>query len=140
MADEGMTQDAGVGALDPFGGNSQMVTWTSPINLGQFQHELRDALGDAVQLAVYVPREAPVGNLPGAEIPVDADHPLTLFVSPSSVDPTQLRSLLAAHRPDPYYGASAEERLVIQVRQKVAAGQELTPEELTLALKVLMRA
>ncbi len=113
--------------LDPFAGDSQSVTWTRPVNAGQLHDEVRAALGADVQLAVCgMGRQED-----GSPAPVDESSPLTVFVKPSSVDATKLRTVLGAHRPDPAYGRSPVQAAFEQARAAIAAGHVLKLEQLT---------
>jgi hypothetical protein len=91
------------------------------------------ALGPAVRLAAFFPLDD--DNDP---LPVDAQSPITLYVTPSSADLAAVRQVLAAHKPDPYYGMTDEEKVQAQLREKIAAGQTLSSEEMTLALQMLI--
>lgn len=120
--------------LDPFQGDSQMVKWGQEINLGQLKDEVTAALG-AVQMAVYPPEDEA-----GADLPVDADHPNLVFVSPSSVDLVALRRMLGAHRPDPHYGLTPEQIQQAQLHEKIRAKEPLTQDELLQAVQMLYGA
>ncbi|MGA5598387.1 hypothetical protein ACPCSE_29555 [Streptomyces cellulosae] len=118
---------------DPFQGDSQRLSWSRDMELGQLQEEVREALGEQVQLAVLFEHDE--HHVP---LPVDSEHPAVIYVHPSSTDLGALRQVLAAHRPDPYYGMTEEERAQAQVREKVAAGKPLTPDEMQLAFRMLL--
>jgi hypothetical protein len=118
---------------DPFQGDSQRFTWAREVGVGQLQDEVIQALGPDVRVVAFLPYDAE-----GAQLPVDAQNPITLCVTPSSADLAAVRQVLAAHKPDPYYGMSDEAKVQAQVREKISAGQTLTPEEMTLALQMLV--
>lgn len=126
-----MTDSEVMDVLDPFAGDSQMLKWPAEVNLGQLQVEVIAALG-AVQMAVYPPEDAS-----GAVLPVTAADPLVVFVSPASTDLAAMREVLAAHRPDPYYGLSPEQIRQVQLEAKVRSGADLTMEELQQAVRQL---
>jgi hypothetical protein len=117
----------------PFLGNSQRFTWSRDIEMGQLQDEVTLALGSDVRLAAFFPLDENE-----AAQPVDAHHPIILYVTPSSADVAAVKQVLGAHKPDPYYGMTDEEKVQAQLREKIASGQTLTPEELTLALQMLL--
>ena len=117
---------------DPFKGDSQRFTWPRGVEIGQLQDEVTLALGPSVRLAAFYPVDD------GVPLPVDAQNPVTLYVTPSSADLAAVRQVLAGHRPDPYYGMSEEERTNAQLREKIASGQTLTAEETTRALQMLI--
>lgn len=126
-----MTDAEVMDVLDPFAGDSQMLKWTSEVNLGQLQVEVIAALGP-VQMAVYPPEDAS-----GEVLPVSAADPLVVFVSPASTDLAAMRAVLAAHRPDPYYGLSPDQIQQVQLEAKVRSGADLTMEELQQAVRQL---
>ncbi|WP_428957923.1 hypothetical protein [Streptomyces sp. cg35] len=118
---------------DPFDGDSQKFSWPRQVNIGQLQIEVTEALGEQVRLAFILP----VGE-DGVDEPIDDDHPLVVYVTPSSADLAAVRQVMAAHRPDPYYGMSDEERQAAQLQEKVASGAELSLPEMQQALRLLM--
>lgn len=126
---------------DPFNGNSQVVTWGHPINLTQFVAELAAALPD-VRIISYQPMEnrGDVLNLGAAPVWADpsAEDPVVMYLSPSTVDLNAVQRLLVAHRPDPYFGLTDQQRLLVQVRDKLANGEVLTSEEMMIALQALL--
>lgn len=117
----------------PFRGDSQRLTWSRDLQIGQLQDEVTQALGPAVRLAAFFPLDD-VGD----PLTVGDQTPVTLYVTPSSADLAALKQVLAVHRPDPYYGMTDEEKAQAQIREKIAAGQTLSPEEMTLALQMLI--
>lgn len=132
-AEQPVAVEAGVESADPFGGDSQRFTWPREVSVGQLQTEVSAALGDGVRVAVIAPLDEE-----GAPVTVDAQSPLTMYVTPSSADLVGLRQVLAAHQVDPYFGMSGEERQQAQLREKIAAGGELTPGEMQQALRMLV--
>lgn len=116
---------------DPFEGDSRMLTWSEEVNIGQLVDELSAALPE-VQSAVCPPQ------VDGVDVDVDATNPLVIFVSPSSTDLSQVRQVLAAHRPDRYYGLSEQEVQEAQLVEKINSDQQLTPAEMQMALKMLI--
>lgn len=137
----GMTKDeetpqregAPADSADPFGGNSQRFTWTRSVMLGQLQDELDATVGPDVRIAMMFPLDGE-----GQETEVDAQNPITVYVTPSSADLAAVRQVMAAHRPDPYYGMSDEERQNAQLREKIASGVDLTPDEMQRAFRLLI--
>lgn len=129
--------DAAPGAqdryVDPFNGDSTIVKWATGINVGQLAVELQTALGDGVQLAAYLPQDEG-----GEETAPDESNPYVLFVSPSSVKAAAVRRVLAAHRPDPYFGMSEEDRARTQFIAKVQSPTDLSDEEMRHAVRLLM--
>jgi hypothetical protein len=119
--------------VDPFRGDSHRFTWNREVAVGQLQVEVTEALGPSVQVAAVIPIDE--DGLPG---PVSAQDPVIFYVTPSSVDLAAVRRVLAEHRPDPYYGMTDEEREQAQLREKIAAGGELTPGEMQMALRMLV--
>ncbi|PPS89450.1 hypothetical protein [Streptomyces sp. MH60] len=119
--------------VDPFRGDSYRFTWTRQVEVGQLQAEVTETLGPSVQVAAVIPIDE--DGMPG---PVSAEDPITFYVTPSSVDLAAVRRVLAEHRPDPYYGMSDEERAQAQLREKIAAGGQLTPDEMQMALRMLV--
>jgi hypothetical protein len=120
-------------AKDPFLGNSQCFTWARDLGIGQLQEEVSESLSPEVRIAALFPHDGQ-----GELLPVDAQHPITIYVTPSSADLAAVRQVLAAHRPDPYYGMSDEERTQAHLRAKIAAGEDLTPDEMQMALRMLV--
>lgn len=127
------TADDGGDSKCPFQGNSQRFTWSRDLEIGQLQEEVTGALGPDVRLAAFFPLDAE-----DAPLPVSAQHPITVYVTPSSADLAAVKQLLAVHKPDPYFGMTNEEKAQVQLREKIASGQTLTPEELTMALQMLV--
>lgn len=125
--------DEGLGAGDPFRGDCQRFTWTRQVEVGQLQAEVAEALGTSVQVAAVIPIDE--YGAPGV---VSAEDPITFFVTPSSVDLATVRKVLAEHRPDPYFGMDEEQKAQAQLKEKIAAGEALSPEETTRALQMLM--
>lgn len=117
----------------PFRGDSQRFTWSRDLEIGQLQEEITEALGPDVRLAAFFPLDDA-----GEPVGVDPQAPVTLYVTPSSADLAGVKQVLAAHKPDPYYGMTADERARAQLREKIASGQVLTPEETTEALQMLI--
>lgn len=117
----------------PFRGDSQRFTWPRDLQIGQLQEEVTGALGPDVRLAAFFPLDAD-----DAPVAVDAQNPVTLYVTPSSADVAGVKQVLASHKPDPYYGMTDEQRAQAQLREKIASGQTLTPEETTAALQMLI--
>lgn len=117
----------------PFRGDSQRLTWTRDLQIGQLQEEITEALGPDVRLAAFFPLDEA-----GEPVAVDAQTPVTLYVTPSSADLAGVKQVLAAHKPDPYFGMTDEEKARMQLREKIASGQALTPEETTAALQMLI--
>jgi hypothetical protein len=140
MTTEGLLQSLDEHS-DPFSGNSQVLTWNRDINLSQFNAELTSTLPGA-QMISYQAIANVNDVLTSGAAPIWAEvsdeNPVVIYLSPSTIDLTQVQALLAAHRPDPYYGMSDQERLVAQVKAKLASGEVLTPEELTIALQALL--
>jgi hypothetical protein len=133
---ESMPAEAAVDGTDPkcpFLGDSQRFTWSRELEMGQLQDEVTEAMGSAVRLAAFFPLDDE-----GNRLGVDAQNPVTVYVTPSSADLAAVKQVLAAHRPDPYYGMTDEEKAQVQLREKIAAGQALSPEEMTLALQMLI--
>lgn len=110
---------------DPFNGDSQVLEWSGELNVGQLRTEMADALGDALQMAVWTPSAS------------DPPGPSRVYVSPSSTDVAAVRRVLAAHKPDPYYGMSADDMTRIQLGQKARSDTPLTADEMQLAVKIL---
>lgn len=127
------TVEDGVDPKDPFRGDSQRFTWTRALELGQLQAEVAEALGSGIQLAVLHQYDDD-----DRVLPVDPQNPVTIYVTPSSADIAALRQVLAAHKPDPYYGMDDEQKAQAQLKEKIAAGEALSPEEMTMALQMLM--
>jgi len=125
--------DNGSDPTDPFRGDSQRFTWTRALELGQLQAEVAEALGPDIQLAVLHQYDDQ-----DKVLPVDPKNPVTVYVTPSSVNVAALRQVMAAHRPDPYYGMTDEQKAQAQLKEKIAAGEALTSEEMTMALQMLM--
>lgn len=117
----------------PFLGDSQRFTWSRDLQIGQLQDEITQAMGPAVRLAAFFPADEE-----GDRLGVDAQNPVVLYVTPSSADLAAVKQVLAAHKPDLYYGMTDEEKAQAQLREKIAAGQTLSPEEMTLALQMLV--
>jgi hypothetical protein len=117
----------------PFQGDSQRFTWSRDIQIGQLQDEVTQAMGPAVRLAAFFPLDDE-----GDALPVDAQNPVTVYVTPSSTDMAALKQVFAVHRPDPYYGMTDDEKAQAQIREKIASGQTLTAEEMTLAFQMLI--
>jgi hypothetical protein len=127
------TEDVGIDPRCPFRGDSQRFTWPRDLGIGQLQEEVTEALGPDVRLAALFPFDAD-----GAPVAVSAQAPVTLYVTPSSADLAGVKQVLAAHKPDPYFGLSDEEKARVQLREKIASGQELTAQETTMALQMLI--
>lgn len=125
--------DAPADSSDPFGGDSQRFTWTRAVTVGQLQAELDETVGPEVRIAMVFPRDSE-----GVEIEIDAQNPITVYVTPSSADLAAVRQVMAAHRPDPYYGMSDEERENAQLREKIASGVDLSLDEMQRALRLLV--
>ncbi|MDQ1041379.1 hypothetical protein QFZ75_007881 [Streptomyces sp. V3I8] len=121
------------GSIDPFGGDSQTFTWGRDVQVGQLQAELDAEVGPEVRIVVAFPRDGE-----GEVVAVDAQNPLTVYVTPSSADVAAVRQLMGAHKPDPYFGMSDEERQDAQLREKIAAGQDLTQQEMQRAFRLLV--
>lgn len=126
-------EENGADPKDPFRGDSQRFSWTRDLELGQLQVEVTKALGPSVQLAVLY-RYDEQGNT----LPVDPQHPVTVYVTPSSADLEALRQVMAVHKPDPYYGMTDEQKRQVQLKMKIAAGETLTSDEMTMALQMLI--
>lgn len=122
-----------VDSKDPFRGDSQRFAWTRNLELGQLQVEVTEALGPGIQLAVLHQYDDQ-----GGVLPVDPQHPVVVYVTPSSVDLAALRQVMAVHKPDPYYGMTDEQIAQAQLKTKIAAGEALSPDEMTLALQMLI--
>ncbi|MEV7675099.1 hypothetical protein [Streptomyces sp. NPDC088752] len=118
---------------DPFAGNSQKFTWAREMTVAQLQAELDETLEHRVSIAVILP----LGE-DGHPKPVSESDPATIYVSPSSADLSAVRKVLSAHRSDPYYGMTEEQRQNAQLREKIASGATLTPEEVQRALQILL--
>lgn len=137
----GMTKDeetpqregAPADSSDPFNGNSQRFTWNRSVLTGQLQAELDETVGPEVRIALVFPQDGE-----GQEIEADAQNPITVYVTPSSADLTAVRQVMGAHRPDPYYGMSDDERQDAQLREKIASGLDLTPGEMQRAFRLLI--
>jgi hypothetical protein len=141
----GMNEDLGVpGGLsfgeiqvstivDPFDGDSQRFDWPHPVSIGQLQVEVEEALGEHIRVAFIPPVDEE-----GADEEVSEEHPLIVYVTPSSADVTAVRQVMAAHRPDPYYGMTDEERQAVQLQEKIRSGAELSMEEIQTALRMLV--
>ena len=113
--------------LDPFAGDSRSLAWTRPVHVGQLQAEVEQSLGAHVRVAVCgMTRKAD-----GSPAPVDESAPLTVFVTPSSVDVAKVGALLGAHRPDPKFGRSPAQAAVAEARAAISAGKTLTLQQLT---------
>ncbi len=125
--------EGGVDPRDPFRGNSQKFTWARGLEVGQLQDEVVRALGPDVQVAVLHNYDEG-----GGDLPVDSQNPVTVFVTPSSTDIAALKAVMSAHRPDPYYGLTDEQKAQVQLKEKIAAGEPLTPQELTMALQMVL--
>ncbi|MFH8483071.1 hypothetical protein [Streptomyces sp. NPDC018055] len=117
---------------DPFGEGSHRIFWPRDIVVGQLQDEIRQTLGSEVQIAVSIPTDSD-----GADHTVGEQHRLTIFVKPSGAG-DRVAELLAAHRPDPYYGMSDDEVKRAQLEEKVRSGAELTMKDMQAALRMLM--
>lgn len=132
-------QDAATASryIDPFGEGSPTLSWTSKINMAQFIAELTETL-PGTQIVAYLPQD----DESGEEVPVDATHPYVFFLSPPSTDLTAVRQVLASHRPNPYFGMTDDERqqqqIVTGLREKVAAGEDLTDTDIQQALRLLL--
>ena len=123
----------GTDPKDPFRGNSQRFTWSRALNMGQLQEEISQALGPDVHLAVLHQYDEE-----DRELPVDAEHPVVVYVTPSSADLAAVRQVMSTHKPDPYYGMTDEEKAQAQLKEKLAAGEPLTPEEMQMAFRMLL--
>ena len=127
---------------DPFDGNSRIFSWGKDINLPQFNAELSTAVPGAHMVsyrAVTNRDDVELGALP-VYADITEDTPVTIFLSPSTIDANQVLALLAAHRPDPYFGMSDQQRTLVQIRAKLSNGEILTPEEMTLAMQAMLGA
>ncbi len=122
-----MTELAKQRHLDPFAGDSRAVPWTRPVHVGQLQAEVEQALGAHVRVAVC----GITHKADGTPAPVDESAPLTVFVTPSSVDVAKVGALLGAHRPDPNFGRSPAQMAVAEARAAIAAGKTLSLAQLT---------
>lgn len=118
---------------DPFSGDSQRFTWPRELEMGQLQAEVTEALGPDVRLAAFFNHDEE-----GAQLPVSADRPVVIYVTPSSADLAAVKQVLAVHKPDPYYGMSPEQVQQEQLKAKIASGQELSAEEMQAALRMLI--
>ena len=118
---------------DPFGGDSQRFTWPRHVMVGQLQAELDESVGPDVRIAMVFPRDGD-----GQEVEADGQNPITVYVTPSSADLAAVRQVMAAHRPDPYFGMSDEDRENAQLREKIASGAELSMDEMQRALRLLI--
>ncbi|MFI0967093.1 hypothetical protein ACH4S8_37765 [Streptomyces sp. NPDC021080] len=118
---------------DPFGGDSQRFTWDRDVQIGQLQVELDESAAQGAHVAMIFPRDAD-----GQTVQVDAQNPITVYVTPSSASLTDVRQVLAAHQPDPYFGLSDEDRENVQLREKIASGAELSMAEIQRALQLLV--
>ncbi|MEU6362303.1 hypothetical protein [Streptomyces albidoflavus] len=125
--------DTSGGGGDPFLGNCQQFTWPRAVHIGQLQAEVSEVMGEQVRLAIVLP----VGE-DGMDVEVGAARPLTVFVTPSSADLSALRRVMAAHRPDPYYGMTDDERQRAQLEEKVRSGADLSLAEIQQALRMLV--
>lgn len=125
--------EGSVDSSDPFDGNSQRFTWTRSVAVGQLQTELDETVGPDVRIAMVIPTDSE-----GHEIAPDDKNPLTVYVTPSSVDLSAVRQVMGAHRPDPYYGMSDDERQNAQLREKIVSEVDLTPEEMQRAFRLLI--
>lgn len=119
--------------IDPFvddDGKATSKTFdvTKPVSPGQLQDEIEAAVGEEVMLAFAKP-------VPDAE--ASADNPLTLFLTPDSVDGRKVRGVIDKHSPDPHYGLTEEGQARHAVLEKVKQGETLEPGELTMALQML---
>jgi hypothetical protein len=107
---------------DPFG-NSKQFRVDKDVNLAQLQHEIEEATG--ATLAVSLQR------VPGEDEGI-------LFLSPGeAVDGRTVNGKIKSHEPDPLFGMTDDQKLTLQVMEKVRAGQSLSPKELTTALQAL---
>lgn len=132
--DEEVPQDIVMPASsDPFGGDSQIFAWGREVQVGQLQAEIDASVGPQVRIAVALPRDDE-----GEVVEVDAQNQLTVYLTPSSADVAAVRQVMAAHRPDPYFGMTDEERQDAQLREKIASGQDLTPQEMQRAFRLLV--
>lgn len=127
---------------DPFNGDSRIFSWGKDINLPQFNTELTAAFPGTHMVsyrAVSNPDATELGA-PPEYADVTEDTPVTIFLSPSTIDANQVLALLAAHRPDPYFGMSDQQRALVQIKAKLATGDVLTPEEMTIAMQAVLGA
>lgn len=118
---------------DPFGGGSHLIEWPRAVTVGQFQDEVAQACGDDVRIAVTVPT-----NEDGTDHTVSGQHPLKVYVS-ASADLSSVRKVLAAHRPDPYYGMSDDDVRRAQLEEKIRSDEDLTLREINQALQMMLR-
>ncbi|MGW1436847.1 hypothetical protein ACWD7M_16550 [Streptomyces griseus] len=136
MSDEALSleKDVPLGGRggDPFGGGSHQISWPRSVGVGQLQHEITQALGPDVRIAVSIPTD---GH--GGDHEVCEQHRLEIYVSPSSAG-AGVQKLLSAHRPDPYYGMSAAEIERVQLEEKIRSGAALTMAEMQSALRLLL--
>lgn len=117
---------------DPFGEGSPTIMWTQPLNLAQLVDEVRTSISNA-QMVAYLPEDDE-----GNDVDPDADHPYVFFMAPVDIDVAAVRRVLAAHRPDPYYGMSDEQRQQTQLIAKAKSGATLTNDEIQQALRLLL--
>jgi hypothetical protein len=118
---------------DPFQGDSQVITWARDLEMGQLQVEITEALGPDVRLAAFFQYDDQNNRLP-----VDAQHPVSVYVTPSSAPMAAVRQVLATHKPDPYYGMTDEEKAQVQLKEKISSGATLSPDEVQRALQMLV--
>jgi hypothetical protein len=113
-------QDAAT--TDPFG-NSKQFHVEKAVNLAQLQSEIEEATGATLAISLQ--------RVPGEEKGI-------LFISPGeAVDGRTVNGKIKSHDPDPLFGMTDDQKMTVQVMEKIRAGESLSPKELTLALQSL---
>lgn len=117
--------------LSPFGEDAKEFEVTAPLDVSQFKAELEAKVGFEVHIALV--QEDPF-------TPTSEDSPGVLFVSPESIDGRTVHGLIQTHEVDPDFHMTEADKTKRALREKIAAGEALSPQETTQALSVLLGA
>jgi hypothetical protein len=100
---------------------------TSPINLGQLEVELQEALGRTdLGLTVEGPTEASSGE------------PAILLVSQGESKISEIQSAINEHEPQGGWRPNPDAPVIAEIVQKAGQGEDLSPDEIQVALRYLL--
>lgn len=99
------------------------------IDPSQLTDEIKAATGVDVQVCI---------SNPNPEQPIGLDNPGRLYLTPP-IDVDQARRLINDHQVDSRYGMDLVDVPIERIQQKLSDGGTLSPEEISDALRVLLR-
>lgn len=110
--------------------DSAVFEVTKPIMLVQLQDEIEAKVGESVMVS---------SSQRDPDSEPSESNPLFLVVAPESLDGRSVRGVINSHIPNRDYGLSADAKENKSLVEKINAGQTLSPEEVTQALRMLIQ-